>query len=127
HWSSRSTGTGRPSGSGPSPRRSSRPAARPRGRGEAALISYLEPPGQPVERGELSSPRARQLAVALADSTIEIARLAECRSDQAFALVFFDVEVDVPQRPVAPTRPFERIAVLFDPNDRDTPEALALR
>lgn len=91
------------------------------------MTSYLETLGEPVERGELASPRARLLADALADSTIEFARPIECRADQNFDVVIFDVEVELPQRLVHPIRSFERIAVLFDPNDRDTPEVLALR
>src|SRR6185437_11539283 len=91
------------------------------------MPGYHEAPGEPVEPGKMASSRARELASALGKSAIEFARLVGCHYSQDTDIVIFDVEVELPQRLTHPIRPFERLAVLFDHDDADMPEVLALR
>ena len=71
--------------------------------------------------------QSAELASALEDSSIEFARLVGCRTAQGTDIIIFDAEVEVPQRLAYPIQPFERLAVLFDRDDADMPEVLALR
>jgi len=94
-------------------------------RGMAAVFFPVE--GDPVADRDLTIPKARQLAIALAAEAVEYAALVECRRRAADEVVVFDVEVEVPQCRVHPIRPRERVAVTFWRSDRLAPEIEALR
>jgi hypothetical protein len=90
---------------------------------------YVSLPGEPVTPKDLGLPRAQRLVAALT-ADFPYATLVECRrasATQVSETVIFDVEPEVPQRPVHDIRSSERIAVTFWTDDQTTPEVLALR
>lgn len=87
----------------------------------------LAPPGDPIAIEALTVPKARALVDALKGGGVPFVRFVEARRAPAGDVVVFDVEPEVPQRPIADIRRLERLAVtLFDSDDR-MPETVALR
>ena len=91
------------------------------------MAGYHEAIGEPIESGKMASSKARELALALGGSAIEFASLVGCHATSETDIVIFDAEVELPQRLAYPILPSERLAVLFDHDDVDMPEVLALR
>ena len=60
---------------------------------------YLEVPGIIVSKKNFNIPKARNLADALADDSIQFAKFIECRVNEGTEIVVFEVEVEVPQLP----------------------------
>jgi hypothetical protein len=100
--------------------------------------TYMASPGLLVDPENLRIPKARETTRALLSQALYWVRFVECRqvaeSDESIDLqlrgvevVVFDVEVEVPQRPVNAIRKTERIAVAFRAEDKGYPEILALR
>lgn len=85
-------------------------------------------PGIPVEVDDFQNRKAKELTVLLqADEASPHSHFVEARRSDSNDIVVLDVEPEVPQNPVHDIRLVERIAVVFDHEDRNTPEPLALR
>jgi hypothetical protein len=92
---------------------------------------FLEIGGEVVPPGELTLPRALELATLLTGGMLRYARLVECRraptAPAAAEAVVFDVTVERPQLLAHPVAREERLAMLFDLSPDVPPELLALR
>lgn len=88
----------------------------------------FEVPGQPAEPDGLQLPKARELVSLLQEHVLPYVHLVGCRcTDSGDEVVVIDIEPEVPQRPAYDIRPVERLAVVFDKEDRRQPDPLALR
>jgi len=94
--------------------------------------------GKLVKCKRLSFQKAHEVAQTVQSGLLNWVVLIECyqhrgkHTDSANTKIFaesvvFDVEVELPQRPVHPIRRIERIAVTFTADDRNYPEVYALR
>jgi len=88
---------------------------------------YVEPLGIIVKRENLTIPKARTLADALAEGSIQFAAFLECHIHEDSEIVIFEIEVEVPQLVKNAINSRERIAVVFKKPDNSIPEVLALR
>src|SRR5688500_1264591 len=91
---------------------------------------FLEPRGEVVSWQDLSIQKAQELARVLHIPDFPFVRFLECRrihEQNEDEVIVFDVDVQVDQRRVHDIRPVERIAVVFDKEDRILPQTLALR
>jgi integrative and conjugative element protein (TIGR02256 family) len=82
-----------------------------------------------IEASALKSPLARALAANIAGASAEFTTLRECRAiDEAdMEIVSFDIQVDLPQRPVYPIKPVEVISVCFARKGDFPPAVLVAR
>ena len=89
---------------------------------------HYDAPGISVETENFQNRKAEELAALLqADETLPHTHFVEARRSDNNDIVVLDVEPEVPQNPVHDIRLVERIAVVFDHEDENTPEPLALR
>ncbi len=94
------------------------------------MDTYLPAPGEAITSEEVSIPKAREVVHALQLDAIPFVRFVACRrlSENSHAeVIVFDVEVELGQRKIHDIHQYERLAVIFDPNDTTYPEVLALR
>lgn len=92
--------------------------------------TYLEPPGERIEPGDLRVTKAHDVASLLKRGDLPFCELLECRRLEepvSSEVVVFEVEVEVGQHLKHDIRRQERVAALFRKDDRAVPEALALR
>jgi integrative and conjugative element protein (TIGR02256 family) len=85
--------------------------------------------GEPVATGALTIPRSRAFEGALS-AGIPYVTLVECRSLASTAgaeAIIFDVEAEIPQRPIHDVRPIERVMVTFHADDGSAPVVQLLR
>jgi len=90
--------------------------------------TYLEPPGERIDPGDLQVPKAREVARLLRTDDLPFCEVLECRSVEEPApaeVVVFEVEVG--QYPEHDVRRRERVAAIFREDDAAAPETLALR
>ncbi|GKT09782.1 ThiF family adenylyltransferase [Desulforhabdus sp. TSK] len=90
-------------------------------------VTYCDAPGIVASIAGLRVPKAIALAQTLSQQTNEYASLVECRVTEEADVIIFDVEAEVPQRPVHSINRVERIAGIFPRSDDSAPEVLALR
>lgn len=93
-------------------------------------VTYLEPPGEWIDPGDLRVPKARDVTGLLRTGDLPFCELLECRRIEEPApaeVVVFKVEVEVGQHPKHDIRRQERVAAVFREDDAAAPEALALR
>jgi proteasome lid subunit RPN8/RPN11 len=90
--------------------------------------TFLPTPGEPVEPGALTIPRARELAELLATGKLPFVKLLECRRvDGADEVVAVELEVEIGQVVATDIRRFERIAIRFTSDEDSLPDTLAMR
>jgi len=82
--------------------------------------------GPVIAEGDLALPKAQ--GVVRYTKTADYVRLIECRrcSDDVETVVC-DLDIELPQRPVNPIAPVERVAMLFRPADDFYPDVVSLR
>ncbi|WFS69842.1 ThiF family adenylyltransferase (plasmid) [Agrobacterium leguminum] len=82
-----------------------------------------------IERSALKSPLARSLAAHIFGASSEFATLRECRlmDKMGVEIVSFEIQVDLPQRPVYPINPVETISVCFFRESDHAPAVLVAR
>ena len=90
-------------------------------------VSLYPAPGDVVRRSLLTLPKAKALAAFAADDEVPYVDLVECRQTAGGEVVVLDVRPEVPQTPVHDVRRSERVAVVFDAEDKRQPTPLALR
>lgn len=90
---------------------------------------YLTARGRPVDPSLFHNRWAREAVTLLQSGGMPFIRLLECRQvdkPAAEEIVVFEVDVEVPQRPVHDIHRVEHLAVVFSGDDK-MPETLALR
>jgi hypothetical protein len=93
-------------------------------------VTYLEPPGERIDPGDLRVPKACDVAGLLKTGEYPFSEFLECRRVEEPApaeVVVFEVEVEVGQDSQHDVRRLERVAAVFREDDAAAPEALALR
>lgn len=90
-------------------------------------VVFHDIPGEVVAPADLVLPRARALAGHLLGELVSFVSFVECRRDGTREIVVFDCDAEVPQAPVSDIRGRERVAAVFEPDDRELPIVLALR
>jgi len=89
---------------------------------------YLEAPGEKIGVGELSIPKAIGVAGAAEKhryySLLEVRKIDDASKAE---VVVLDVDFERCQHPVNDIKRIERLAIVFDKEDRHPPEVLALR
>lgn len=108
----------------------SSPAAPRRVPANPLPVVYLPLPGEPISPDDLHVRRSRDVARVVQQGHAAYARLVECRhwgEDPRIEAIILDVEVELPQRPVADLRRFERLAMVFSEDHALMPDVLALR
>jgi hypothetical protein len=88
--------------------------------------------GEITDVRELRISKAKELAAALVNRTVNWTQFVECRrrdfkTDANVETIVFDVEVEVPQRKAHNIQRIERIAAVFSEKDNHYPEVFALR
>ncbi len=94
------------------------------------MLATPPPPGDSIDRDELTVQRARDVAQLIGAVSPPYVRLVECRRrTDAFDgdVLVLEVEVELPQRPLHDIRRHEPLAVTFLTDDRNYPEVEALR
>ena len=84
-------------------------------------------PGEPSTAEAFKLSKAQAVAAYLEENLERYVRLVECRIAGGSEILILDVEPERPQQPINDIRTVERLAVLFDPSDKEPPEVLALR
>lgn len=90
-------------------------------------MTYRDLPGAETTLEQLSIQRARELGSYLLKGLNAWAHLVGAVKREDGEAVIFELQVEVPQRPVNDIRPVERVAVLFEAGDEKYPEVFALR
>lgn len=90
-------------------------------------VDHYDPPGTAIEVTGLRVEKTEELSILLLNGVFPYVSLVECRRMEEGEVVVLDIEPEVPQHPEHDIRMVERIAVVFDGEDRKTPEPLALR
>ncbi len=88
---------------------------------------YLSVGGANAPPDELTFPKARDLALRLADEQIDHSVLVECRRSETAETVVFDVHLEVPSRRTHAIERHERIGATFYADPRIAPKVEALR
>src|SRR5436190_15447558 len=86
--------------------------------------------GTPVNPSSLVLPRARSFAETLGSGCLDYVKLIECRqlpNPPSAEIVVIEVEVERPQSLANPIQRFERLAIVFQPDDSTYPFAWSLR
>jgi hypothetical protein len=93
------------------------------------MKSFLSVPGELIEVSELIIEKALSFVSTVLSGYIPHIFLIECKrnADTKEEIVIFEIEIEVGQSRVYDIRNKERIAVVFDPNDKKKPDVLALR
>ena len=82
--------------------------------------------GPVIAEGDLALPKAQ--GVVRYAKTADYVRLIECRRRiDGVETVVCDLDIELPQRPVNPITPIERVAILFRPTDDFYPDVVSLR
>ena len=87
----------------------------------------LPAPGDPASPDGLTVAKAREMVRLLTSGAHSYARFIETRSNATAEIVVLEVDVEVPQHRVHGIRRTERLAAVFDREDKLLPELLALR
>ncbi len=92
------------------------------------MFSHHEILGEPIRSDEAAIAKARELIEILITGVLPFLRLAKVkRRLDGSEVVIVEVNPEVPTQPAHDIRVAESIAVIFDPEDRMGPAALALR
>lgn len=87
---------------------------------------WRDPPGQTsIDSHALEIAKAKEFYAAI--RVHPYANSLECRRGDAQEIIVFEVEVEVPQRPVFEIRKTERLAAIFTPDNANYPEVVSLR
>lgn len=84
-------------------------------------------PGNSSNKTDFRNQKATELANLLQEEVLPFACFVDARKSESHDIVVLDIEPEVSQHPQHDIRNVERIAVLFDPEDKRTPEPRALR